>query len=155
MAASEKALRRLISWREKLERDALAAFAAVQQRLMAQEQQLDDLRRWRRSYVAQEQQRGAGLTLRGSELGRSRAFLASLDRGVEHQAGLLARTGDELEHCRNRWVHARSELRVAELLLERRLHERRKRAVQLERIALDEHSARTERRPARASRVIE
>jgi flagellar export protein FliJ len=140
--AAERPLRQLIAWRSALEREALAAVAAVQARLAAQERQLADLRDWRRGYVEAESQRPSGAGLRGGDLGRSRAFIASLDQGIRQQSQLLERTGAELTGCRQRWMQARADLRVAEALLQRRLQAQRKRAVISERREQDELSTR-------------
>lgn len=152
MKRPERTLRQLVQWRQELEREALAALAAVQNRLARQQRQLQDLRDWRRGYLRQESARDPRQRLLAVELTRSRAFLASLEVGLQQQQGAIERSGEELEHCRARWVSARAELRVAQTLLERRLREQRKRTLQRERLQLDEFAARGRVVAARGAR---
>ena len=143
MPRAERDLRQLVKWRRQLDGDALAAHAAAQARVAEQEQQLQDLLDWRRSYRLRETGRSPQQQVHACDLVRARAFLANLDRGLQQQRERLERSVEDVERSRQRWITARADLRAAETLLERRLAALRKRSLQKERIALDEFGART------------
>ena len=129
-----KSVRRYTASRED---EAARAFEEANQAYRQQQQQLNELRRYREEYQNQMMDMGAG-GITAARFNQFRGFLAKLDQAIKQQEQAVAQVGQECERRRQVWLEARAKTQIMDKVVDRALDEEARREERAEQKAVDE-----------------
>ncbi|MCR5085713.1 MAG: flagellar export protein FliJ [Succinivibrionaceae bacterium] len=148
--ANERTLRLVLEQREKAEQNALEVWSGATQRVQAFMQQIEQVREFRKSYLAEMQAKSeAGGMSMGAYLSYQ-DFIAKLEGIEQRQERELLMLKDRAEACRQEFIKRRQERNIIETLIQHHREEQRKLEDKRDAKLLDEVvTARMGRRKAR------
>lgn len=129
-----KSVRRYTASRED---EAARAFEEANLAYRQQQQQLDELRRYREEYRSQMMDVGAS-GVSASRFNQFRGFLAKLDEAIKQQEQTLAQVGQECARRRQVWLEARAKTQIMDKVVSRCQDEEARSEARAEQKAVDE-----------------
>lgn len=144
MKKSER-LKVIIDLHVRQEQDALQSLGHCQQKLQAQQAQLENLQKYRLEYNTRfaEQQR-AGMNV--NQLLELRAFADKLDKAIEGQELVVSTHENELLRARKNWQESHQRTKSLQKVSDLALAEELKVEAKREQNEQDEHAARSGRK---------
>ncbi|GFZ86216.1 flagellar export protein FliJ [Dyella caseinilytica] len=113
MTSRSDRLQPAVDQAQRRQKDALQRLAEQQQKLAHAEQQLEELKRYRRDYSLGD----GGLTV--SALLNRQQFVERIDQAIVQQGHLLERLQRQLESARQRWLQAHARENALDNVVER------------------------------------
>lgn len=141
MSSRSERLQPAVDQAQRRQKDALQRLAEHQQKLAAAEQQLEELKRYRREYALGD----GGLTV--SALLNRQQFVDRIDQAIAQQSQLLDRLQRQLEAARQRWLQAHARENALDSVVDRLRTQEQQREQRLEQAEVDERMQYRNRRP--------
>jgi flagellar FliJ protein len=132
MTSRSDRLQPAVDQAQRRQKDALQRLAEQQQKLAHGEQQLEELRRYRRDYRLGD----GGLTV--SALLNRQQFVERIDQAIVQQERLLERLQRQVDAARQRWLQAHARENALDNVVERFREQERQREERLEQAEVDE-----------------
>lgn len=130
------------------EEEAARLLGECQQQLLLQQQQLQELERYREEYRQHYQQNGrAGLS--AQKLLQLQQFLANLEQAIQQQQQTIQRSGQQCEKQRELWRQARGRSQALDKVAERYQEDERQQLNRREQKESDEFAQRSVRPPGK------
>jgi flagellar protein FliJ len=117
---------------QRRQKDALQRMAEQQQKLAHAEQQLEELKRYRRDYSLGD----GGMTV--SALLNRQQFVERIDQAIVQQERLVERTQRQMDAARQRWLQAHARENALDSVVERFRQQEEQREQRLEQAEVDE-----------------
>jgi flagellar protein FliJ len=140
MTSRSERLQPAVEQAQKRQKDALQRLAEQQQKLAHAEQQLDELRRYRRDYSLGD----GGMTV--SALLNRQQFVERIDQAIVQQEHLVERLKRQVEAARQRWLQAHARENALDSVVERFRTQEQQREQRLEQAEVDERMQHRNRR---------
>ncbi|MBE1159512.1 flagellar export protein FliJ [Dyella acidiphila] len=140
MSSRSERLQPAVDQAQRRQKDALQRLAEQQQKLAAGEQQLEELKRYRREYAISD----GGLTV--SALLNRQQFVERIDQAIAQQGHLIERLQRQLEAARQRWLQANARENALDSVVERLRTQEQQREQRLEQAEVDERMQHRKRR---------
>ena len=116
-----KRLQPIVSHARQLEQEAAQLFAEAQQRVVANEQQLQQLLVFREEYLGKGQQAQVGASV--SRLLDYQAFLAKLSVGIGQAYQVIENSKHQSEVARQNWLKKRARCQALDKVVEKYQHQ--------------------------------
>jgi flagellar protein FliJ len=144
MTSRSDRLQPAVEQAQKRQKDALQRLAEQQQKLAHAEQQLEELRRYRRDYSLGD----GGMTV--SALLNRQQFVERIDQAVVQQEHLVERLKRQVEAARQRWLQAHARENALDSVVERFRTQEQQREQRLEQAEVDERMQHRNRRASQS-----
>jgi len=140
MTSRSERLQPAVDQAQRRQKDALQRMAEQQQKLANGEQQLEELRRYRRDYRLGD----GGMTV--SALLNRQQFVERIDQAIVQQERLIERLQRQVEAARQRWLQAHARENALDSVVERFRQQEQQREQRLEQAEVDERMQHRSRR---------
>ncbi|GLQ48894.1 flagellar export protein FliJ [Dyella flava] len=140
MTSRSERLQPAVDQAQRRQKDALQRMAEQQQKLAGAEQQLEELRRYRRDYRLGD----GGMTV--SALLNRQQFVERIDQAIVQQERLIERLQRQVEAARQRWLQAHARENALDNVVERFRQQEQQREQRLEQAEVDERMQHRSRR---------
>jgi flagellar protein FliJ len=132
MTSRSDRLQPAVDQAQRRQKDALQRLAEHQQKLAHAEQQLEELKRYRRDYSLND----GGLTV--SALINRQQFVERIDQAIIQQGHMVERLQRQLDAARQRWLQAHARENALDSVVERLRTQEQQREQRLEQAEVDE-----------------
>jgi flagellar protein FliJ len=132
MTSRSERLQPAVDQAQRRQKDALQRLAEHQQKLAHAEQQLEELKRYRRDYSLSD----GGLTV--TALINRQQFVERIDQAIVQQGHMVERLQRQLDTARQRWLQAHARENALDSVVDRLRKQEEQREQRLEQAEVDE-----------------